>query len=118
MSDVKDIAPDLHKLEAQLGSLGDDLEPLLENLETMSTQLPLLDKAKLYSLTAYAIETMLFGAIPFSLPMSCAVVAEELKMSGNSIVAAARAGRAEACRLHGAQEDTAVFRQDQGGGGA
>lgn len=60
MSDVKDITPDLKKLESQLDNLEDELEPLLENLEGMSSQLPLLDKAKLFSLTAYAIESMLF----------------------------------------------------------
>lgn len=60
MSDVKDITPDLKKLEHQLDNLEDGLEPLLENLETMSSQLPLLDKAKLFSLTAYAIESLLF----------------------------------------------------------
>jgi exosome complex protein LRP1 len=60
MSDVKDITPDLKKLEKHLNSLEDELEPLLGNLEGMSSQLPLLDKAKLFSLTAYAIESMLF----------------------------------------------------------
>lgn len=60
MSGVKDITPDLRKLEVQLDNLEEDLEPLLEDFETMSSQLPLLDKAKLYSLTAYAIESMLF----------------------------------------------------------
>lgn len=70
MSDVKDITPDLRKLEAQIDYLEDDLEPLLENLETMSSQLPLLDKAKLYSLTAYAIESMLFCTDQLSLSLT------------------------------------------------
>lgn len=60
MSDVKDITPDLRKLERQIDNLEEDLEPLFEDLQGMSSQLPLLDKAKLYSLTAYAIESMLF----------------------------------------------------------
>lgn len=60
MSDVKDLTPDLRKLENQIDNLEEDLEPLFEDLESMSSQLPLLDKAKLYSLTAYAIESMLF----------------------------------------------------------
>lgn len=60
MADVKDITPDLDRLDAQLDDLEDALEPLLGDLEGMSSQLPLLDKAKLFSLTAYAIESLLF----------------------------------------------------------
>ncbi len=60
MSDVKDITPDLERLDSQLDDLEDALKPLLGNLDEMSSQLPLLDKAKLYSLTAYAIESLLF----------------------------------------------------------
>jgi exosome complex protein LRP1 len=60
MADVKDISPDLERLDDQIDDLEDALEPLLENLEDLSSQLPLLDKAKLFSLTAYAIESMLF----------------------------------------------------------
>lgn len=60
MADVKDITPDLDKLDYQIDNLEDALEPLLENLEDLSSKLPLLDKAKLFSLTAYAIESMLF----------------------------------------------------------
>jgi hypothetical protein len=60
MADVKDITPTLERLDDQIDDLEDALEPLLENLEELSSQLPLLDKAKLFSLTAYAIESMLF----------------------------------------------------------
>lgn len=60
MADVKDITPTLERLDDQIDDLEDALEPLLENLEDLSSQLPLLDKAKLFSLTAYAIESMLF----------------------------------------------------------
>lgn len=60
MADVKDITPDLERLDDQIDDLEDTLEPLLKNLEDLSSQLPLLDKAKLFSLTAYAIESMLF----------------------------------------------------------
>lgn len=59
MSGVKDIVPDLKRLDSQLDSLEEALQPLLDGLDDMS-QLPLLDKAKLYSLTAYAIESLLF----------------------------------------------------------
>lgn len=60
MADVKDLTPDLERLDDQIDDLEDALEPLLGNLEELSSQLPLLDKAKLFSLTAYAIESLLF----------------------------------------------------------
>lgn len=60
MSGVKDITSDLDRLDDQLDSLEESLKPLLTNLEQLSSQLPLLDKAKLFSLTAYSIESLLF----------------------------------------------------------
>lgn len=60
MADIPTIAPDVARLGAQLDKLEDALEPLLGNLGEMASQLPLLDRAKLYSLTAYAIESLLF----------------------------------------------------------
>lgn len=60
MSDIPTIAPLVEKLDSQLDKLEDALEPLLGNLSEMASQLPLLDRAKLYSLTAYAIESLLF----------------------------------------------------------
>lgn len=60
MADVKDLMPDLDRLDGQIDDLEENLQPLLDNLQEMSSQLPLLDKAKLFSLTAYAIETLLF----------------------------------------------------------
>lgn len=62
MADIKDLKPDLRKLETQLDNLEESLEPLMGNLQDLSSQLPLLDKAKLFSLTAYSIESMLFGS--------------------------------------------------------
>ena len=61
MSEMKDLTPDLKKLDSQLDNLEDALQPLLGNLDAMASQLPLLDKAKLFSLTAYSIESLLFG---------------------------------------------------------
>ncbi|KAF5138366.1 Exosome complex protein [Metarhizium anisopliae] len=61
MSDVKDISPDLGRLDRQLDNLEDALAPLLNNLNEKASQLPLLDKAKLFSLTAYSIESLLFS---------------------------------------------------------
>ncbi|POR37595.1 Exosome complex protein [Tolypocladium paradoxum] len=63
MADVKDITPDLDRLDSQLDDLEDALEPLLGGLEMQASQLPLLDKAKLFSLTAYAIESLLFTSL-------------------------------------------------------
>ena len=60
MTDVKDLSPDLDRLDGQLDDLEEAMEPLLNNLQELSSQLPLLDKAKLFSLTAYAIESLLF----------------------------------------------------------
>lgn len=60
MAEVKSIVSDLNKLESQLDKLEDALEPLLGNLDQMASELPLLDKAKLFSLTAYSIESLLF----------------------------------------------------------
>src|SRR5688572_4750204 len=62
MSDVKNLRPDLDKLDHQIDSLEDALEPLIENLDGLSSKLPLLDKAKLFSLSAYAIESLIFCA--------------------------------------------------------
>ncbi|CAM1501624.1 Fc.00g036080.m01.CDS01 [Cosmosporella sp. VM-42] len=63
MADVKDLTPDLDRLDVQLDDLEDTLQPLLSNLEGIASQLPLLDKAKLFSLTAYAIESLLFSSL-------------------------------------------------------
>lgn len=60
MTDVKDITPDLDRLDDQLDDLEEILQPLLGNLQGLASELPLLDKAKLFSLTAYAIESLLF----------------------------------------------------------
>ncbi|UPK91357.1 hypothetical protein LCI18_002292 [Fusarium solani-melongenae] len=63
MADVKDITPDLDRLDDQLDDLEEKLQPLIGNLEGMASELPLLDKAKLFSLTAYAIESLLFSSL-------------------------------------------------------
>lgn len=56
---VQDISPDLDKLEAQLDKVEATIKPLLENISN-STQLPLVDRAKLFTLTNYALESLLF----------------------------------------------------------
>lgn len=60
MADVKDITPDIDKLDGQLDDLEEAMKPLLGDIQEMSSQLPLLDRAKLFSLTAYAVESLLF----------------------------------------------------------
>ena len=60
MTDIPTIMPDVERLGSQLDNLEDALEPLLGNLSEMSSQLPLLDRAKLFSMAAYAIESLLF----------------------------------------------------------
>ncbi|KAH0543764.1 hypothetical protein FGG08_001946 [Glutinoglossum americanum] len=52
---------DSHQLEVQIDDLRDALEPLLATaLSHNAAKLPLLDKAKLYVLVTYAIESLLF----------------------------------------------------------
>ena len=58
--DVTDILPSLSKLDGDVDNLEEVLKPLLGNLSEVSSKLPLLDKAKLYVLITYALESMLF----------------------------------------------------------
>lgn len=58
--DVTDITPQLDQLENDVDNLEDALKPLLGNLGDIAGKLPLLDKAKLYVLATYSIESLLF----------------------------------------------------------
>lgn len=58
--DITDIGPGLDQLSTSLDQLEADLKPLLGDLSTASSKLPLLDKAKLYVLAAYTLESLLF----------------------------------------------------------
>jgi len=60
MADVADILPQLEQLDGEVDDLEDVLEPLLGSLAEVANKLPLLDKAKLYVLATYSIESMLF----------------------------------------------------------
>jgi exosome complex protein LRP1 len=62
--DVSDVTPQLDRLEDQLNSARDALEPLLGDIGDISAKLPLLDKAKLYVLVSYTIESLLFCEMP------------------------------------------------------
>lgn len=65
--DETDLSPLLGQLETNLEDLEAALEPLLRNnLSEIAAKLPLLDKAKLHVLVTYAIESILFCAVSFS----------------------------------------------------
>ncbi|KAK3943170.1 Sas10/Utp3/C1D family-domain-containing protein [Diplogelasinospora grovesii] len=61
--DVTDITPQLEKLDENLDQLEDALKPLLGDIGVLSSKLPLLDKAKLYVLACYALESLLFSSL-------------------------------------------------------
>jgi exosome complex protein LRP1 len=58
--DVSDVTPQLDQLEEELNKAQQSLEPLLGDIGDISSKLPLLDKAKLYVLVSYTIESLLF----------------------------------------------------------
>jgi hypothetical protein len=58
--DLNDITPQLDQLDQDLDQAKEVLKPLLGDLGDLSSKLPLLDKAKLYVLATYAIESLLF----------------------------------------------------------
>ena len=56
----------LEQLDDEIDDLEESLSPLLKSaLSKTSSKLPLLDKAKLYVLVTYAIESMLFCELSF-----------------------------------------------------
>ncbi|KAL1837062.1 hypothetical protein VTJ49DRAFT_4314 [Mycothermus thermophilus] len=61
--DVTDVTPQLDQLETELTKAEQTLAPLLGDLSDISSKLPLLDKAKLYVLVTYTIESLLFSAL-------------------------------------------------------
>ncbi len=61
--DITDISPQLEQLDRDLEKLREALKPLLGDMGDVSSKLPLLDKAKLYVLASYAIESLLFCEI-------------------------------------------------------
>jgi hypothetical protein len=104
--DVSDITPQLDQLEEELKKAEDSLEPLLGDIGDISSKLPLLDKAKLYVLVAYAIEALLFCETwPPCPPLS---VHSHLA----SDITPQRRGYEEPCHLHGIDPCKAVHRKD------
>lgn len=59
--DVGNLMPLVERLEDNIDDLEEILEPLVNgSLNQISTNLPLLDKAKLHVLIAYSLESLLF----------------------------------------------------------
>lgn len=68
--DTKSVLALVDQLEEDLEDLEDNLEPLLVDTLTSTTQkLPLLDRAKLNVLLVYAIESLIFCSLPSTLRM-------------------------------------------------
>lgn len=64
--EAADIGPLLEQLDDNIDDLEDVLAPLLKGaLSDTAARLPLLDKAKLYVLVTYAIESILFCSYLF-----------------------------------------------------
>ncbi|KAI2626333.1 Sas10/Utp3/C1D family-domain-containing protein [Xylaria nigripes] len=61
--DPANIQPTLERLDDAVDVLEDALQPLVTNMADVASKLPLLDKAKLYVLMTYSIESMLFSAL-------------------------------------------------------
>ncbi|KAI1772728.1 Sas10/Utp3/C1D family-domain-containing protein [Hypoxylon cercidicola] len=61
--DPTNISPQLDQLDDELDTLEEALQPILGNISDVASKLPLLDKAKLYVLATYSIESMLFSSL-------------------------------------------------------
>ncbi|KAK8016301.1 hypothetical protein PG993_014490 [Apiospora rasikravindrae] len=61
--DVTNIVPQLERLDGDIDNLEEALQPILKGVSDLSSKLPLLEKAKLYVLATYALESMLFSSL-------------------------------------------------------
>ncbi|KAI1261670.1 Sas10/Utp3/C1D family-domain-containing protein [Xylariaceae sp. FL1019] len=61
--DPTNILPALERLDDGVDNLEEALEPLIKNVSEVASKLPLLDKAKLFVLVTYSIESILFSAL-------------------------------------------------------
>ncbi|KAK7962393.1 uncharacterized protein PG986_003218, partial [Apiospora aurea] len=61
--DVTNIVPQLERLDGDIDNLEEALQPILKGMSDLSSKLPLLEKAKLYVLATYALESMLFSSL-------------------------------------------------------
>ncbi|KAI6089680.1 Sas10/Utp3/C1D family-domain-containing protein [Hypoxylon rubiginosum] len=64
--DPANITPQLDRLDDELDTLEEALQPILGNISDVASKLPLLDKAKLYVLATYSIESLLFSSLRLS----------------------------------------------------
>ena len=95
----------LEQLDDELDDLEESLEPLIKSaLSEASCKLPLLDKAKLYVLVTYAIETILFCERPF-LPH------QSLILNVSSISKAQWNQWASTSRIHRVDPSQTIFRK-------
>ncbi|KAI1092907.1 Sas10/Utp3/C1D family-domain-containing protein [Rostrohypoxylon terebratum] len=61
--DPPNISPQLDRLDDEIDNLEEALQPILGNISDVANKLPLLDKAKLFVLMTYSIESMLFSSL-------------------------------------------------------
>ncbi|KAK8064952.1 hypothetical protein PG994_007590 [Apiospora phragmitis] len=61
--DITNILPQLERLDGDIDNLEEVLQPILKAVADLPSKLPLLEKAKLYVLATYALESMLFSAL-------------------------------------------------------
>ncbi|KAI0883837.1 Sas10/Utp3/C1D family-domain-containing protein [Annulohypoxylon maeteangense] len=61
--DPPNISPQLDRLDDEIDNLEEALQPFLSNISDVANKLPLLDKAKLFVLVTYSIESMLFSSL-------------------------------------------------------
>ncbi|KAI0384364.1 Sas10/Utp3/C1D family-domain-containing protein [Hypomontagnella monticulosa] len=61
--DPTNISPQLDQLDDEIDNLEEALQPILSSISDVANKLPLLDKAKLYVLATYSIESMLFSSL-------------------------------------------------------
>ena len=102
--DLVDLQPQLDRLEENIDDLEEVIRPLLKTaLSDTSTNLPLLDKAKLYVLVVYSIESLLFCK-NFSFVHGMFVT-----LTICSCSKAQRRGREESSNLQGVDKGQAVL---------
>ncbi|KAI1109524.1 Sas10/Utp3/C1D family-domain-containing protein [Nemania sp. NC0429] len=61
--DPANILPWLERLDDAVDNLEEATQPLVDNMADIASKLPLLDKAKIYVLMTYSIESVLFSAL-------------------------------------------------------
>ena len=83
--DVSDITPQLEQLEEELNKAQETFGPLLGDIGDISSKLPLLDKAKLYVLVSYTIESLLFCKFCSFRPSSHSLTPNEAALRLNGV---------------------------------